>query len=146
MRRLWNAWPKYGKSLRCFSRSDRRARQNILSIFLKDTAMITGENTTDMTPALAVHPGELLKDELEARHMTQKELSRVLGFSYTVLNEIINGKRAFPADLALMLEELWGTKAYIWVNLQTDYTLQMVRTDKSIMQRLANIRKIASVL
>lgn len=105
---------------------------------------MTADN--NMTPAFPIHPGEMLKDELDARRMTQKELSRILGFSYTVLNEIINGKRAFPADLALMLEELWGTKAYIWINLQADYTLQTIRNDKTLLKRLADIRKIASVL
>lgn len=45
-----------------------------------------------------------------------------------------------------MLEELWGTKAYIWINLQSIYTLQVTRTDKQFLKRLDEIRKIASVL
>lgn len=68
------------------------------------------------------------------------------GFSYTALNEIINGKRSFPADLAVMLAELWGTKAYSGVNMQTDYTLQLTRTDSKLLDRLTAIRKYASML
>ena len=84
------------------------------------------ENFTSYAPT---HPGELLKDELEARNMTQKELAKRLNYSYSVINKVINGKRSFPTELALMLEELWGTKAYVWINLQSAYTLQVTRSD-----------------
>lgn len=103
-------------------------------------------DASELTSAIAIHPGEFLKDELEARSMTQKELAKRLNYSYSVINEIINGKRPFSTELALMLEELWGTKAYIWINLQSTYTLQVTRTDKQFLKRLDEIRKIASVL
>lgn len=39
-----------------------------------------------------VHPGELLKDELAYRHLSQKEVARQLGLPYTAFNEILNGR------------------------------------------------------
>ena len=100
----------------------------------------------DMIPSLLIHPGEMIKDELEARGITQKELAQQMGVSYTVFNEVVNGKRPVTTEYALLLEALLGTKASIWLGLQADYNMQKVRQDKSFMLRLDNIRKYAAVL
>lgn len=100
-----------------------------------------------LTPAITIHPGEILRDELQARHITQKKFAVIINVSYTMLNEIINGKRPISANIALMLEAALGIKAYIWVNLQSEYNLQTACLDKGIVAKLENIRKIcASVL
>ena len=100
----------------------------------------------DMTSSLLIHPGEMIKDELEARGITQKELAQQMGVSYTVFNEIVNGKRPVTTEYALLLEASLGTSASIWLRLQADYNMQKVRQDKSFMQRLDRIRKYAAVL
>ncbi len=100
----------------------------------------------DMTSSLLIHPGEMIKDELEARGITQKELAQQMGVSYTVFNEIVNGKRPVTTEYALLLEASLGTSASLWLRLQADYNMQKVRQDKSFMQRLDRIRKYAAVL
>lgn len=100
----------------------------------------------EMTSSLLIHPGEMIKDELEARGITQKELAQQMGVSYTVFNEIVNGKRPVTTEYALLLEALLGTSASIWLSLQADYNMQKVRQDKSFMQRLDRIHKYAAVL
>ena len=80
-----------------------------------------------------------------ARGLTQKELARQMGVSYTVFNEILNGKRPVTTEYALMLEAALGTKASIWIGLQAEYDMQKVKQDKSFMKRLENIRKIAAI-
>lgn len=47
----------------------------------------------NMTSSELIHPGEMIKDEIMARGLTQKELAQQMGVSYTVFNEILNGKR-----------------------------------------------------
>ena len=42
---------------------------------------------------MLIHPGEMIKDEIIACGITQKELAKQMGVSYTVFNEILNGKR-----------------------------------------------------
>ena len=42
---------------------------------------------------LPTHPGDVLKEELESRGISQKYYSELIGVSYTMLNEILNGKR-----------------------------------------------------
>ena len=38
-------------------------------------------------------PGEILKDELEARGLSQRKFASIIGMSYSALNELVNGKR-----------------------------------------------------
>lgn len=93
-----------------------------------------------------IHPGEMIKDEIMARGLTQKELAHQMGVSYTVFNEILNGKRPVTTECALLLEAALGTDANIWMSLQTDYNLQKARQDKSFMKRLENVRRTAAIL
>ncbi len=107
---------------------------------------IDGNKTANnMTSSLLIHPGEMIKDEIIAREMTQKELAKQMGVSYTVFNEILNGKRPVTTEYALLLEAALGTKAEMWIGLQADYNLQAIKQDKPFMKRLEKIRKIAAV-
>ena len=99
----------------------------------------------NLTSSELIHPGEMINDEIMARGLTQKELARQMGVSYTVFNEILNGKRPVTTEYALMLEAALGTKASIWIGLQADYDMQKVKQDKSFMKRLENIRKVAAI-
>ena len=92
-----------------------------------------------------IHPGEIIKDEIMARGLTQKELAQQMGVSYTVFNEILNGKRPVTTEYALLLEAALGTDANIWLGLQADYNMQRFKQDRSFMKRLEKIRKIAAV-
>ncbi len=92
------------------------------------------------------HPGEILKDEIEYRGISQKRLSVEMGLSYTVLNEILNAHRPLTAGTALMFETVLGVDADTLMRIQTKYNMQTARKDKTIIDRLATLRKIAAVL
>ncbi|MDD6517165.1 MAG: HigA family addiction module antitoxin [Prevotella sp.] len=100
----------------------------------------------NMMSSMLIHPGEMLKDEIEARGITQKDLSKRMGVSYTVFNEILNGKRPITTEYALLLEAALGIDAGIWLRLQADYNMQKAKSDKSFIARLEQIRKYAAVL
>ena len=87
----------------------------------------------------------MIKDEIMARGLTQKEVARQMGVSYSVFNEILNGKRPVTTECALLLEAVLGIDANIWIGLQSDYNMQKVKQDKSFMKRLEKIRRIAAV-
>ena len=112
-----------------------------------DTKKTTQEKeiANDMTSSMLIHPGEMIKDEIIARGITQKELAKQMGVSYTVFNEILNGKRPVTTEYALLLEAALGTNASIWIGLQADYNMQKAKQDKSFMKRLERIRKIAAI-
>ena len=57
---------------------------------------------------LPTHPGDVLKEELESRGISQKYYSELIGVSYTMLNEILNGKRPVTTDFALIVEASLG--------------------------------------
>ena len=75
------------------------------------------------TPFIATHPGELIKDELKERNLTQKELSEMTGIKPSVLSETVNGKRSVSLNVAVALEKALGVPAEVWMNLQTQYDL-----------------------
>ena len=86
---------------------------------------------TDAYPDIAIPPGEYLAEEIEARGISQKELSRRMGRPLNAINEIINGKKAITAETALQLEEVMPEiPARFWLNLETDYRLTKALTNK----------------
>ena len=95
----------------------------------------------NMISSMLIHPGEMIKDEIMARGLTQKELAQQMGVSYTVFNEILNGKRPVTTEYALLLEAALGTDANIWIGMQAEYNMQKVKQDKSFMKRLEKIQK-----
>ena len=114
--------------------------------------MITTSNIKEkgiankMMSSMLIHPGEIIKDEIIARGITQRELAEQMGVSYTVFNEILNAKRPVTTEYALLLEAALGTDANIWLGLQADYNMQKMKGDNSFMKRLEKIRKVAAIL
>ena len=87
-----------------------------------------------MVSSELIHPGEMIKDEIMARGLTQKKLAQQMGVSYTVFNEILNGKRPVTTEYALMLEAALGTNANIWLGLQADYNMQKIILPNSALK------------
>ena len=86
---------------------------------------------TDAYPDVAIHPGEYLAEEIEARGISQKELARRMGRPLNAVNEIINGKKAITAETALQLVEVMPEiPARFWLNLETDYQLTRALINK----------------
>ena len=83
-------------------------------------------------PFMAVHPGMMIKPELEERGITQKEFARMLGMQASHLSEVLRGKRALSAELALKMEKAIGIPAKTLLNAQTQYELETVGADASV--------------
>jgi addiction module HigA family antidote len=83
--------------------------------------------TTKVRPDFSIHPGEYLAEELDARGMTQRELSRRAGLPYRTVNLVVNGKKRITAEFALALEREWDVSAETWLNLQQSYDLSVAR-------------------
>lgn len=100
----------------------------------------------NLTSSELIHPGEMIKDEIEYRGISQKKLAAQMGISPSLLNKILNGKRAVSTEYALLLEAALGISADIWIRLQADYDMQVAKADKSFAERLSNIRKMVAML
>ena len=93
----------------------------------------------DLVPGSVMHPGQLLKDELDTRDMKQIDLARVLGIAKNVMSEIINGKRNLTPELAVRLEEALGIKAEFWMKYQMAYEIDKIRIKNQKAVQKANI-------
>ena len=100
----------------------------------------------NLTPFEPTHPGELIKDELEANGITQAKLAESIGIKPYLLNDSIKGKREVNTKMALLIEAALNIPADLLLNLQSDYSMQMAKSDASFMKRLSSIRNIAAIL
>src|SRR6476619_4156896 len=73
----------------------------------------------------AIHPGEILADELEELAVSPTELARQIRVPANRITQIIQGKRAVTGDTALRLGHWFGTSAQLWLNLQTAHDIRL---------------------
>src|SRR5512139_216585 len=72
-----------------------------------------------------IHPGELLRDELQEIGVSLNELARALRVPMNRISAIVNGKRAISVDTAMRLARYFGTSPQYWLNLQMAYELEV---------------------
>ena len=87
-------------------------------------SIITRGNT--MKP---IHPGRILKREIDARGLSANKLALALRVPSGRITQIINGKRGISAESALRLSRYFGNSARFWMNLQTRYDLAAAERD-----------------
>ncbi|MBQ3204230.1 MAG: HigA family addiction module antidote protein [Alistipes sp.] len=95
-------------------------------------------------PFIPIHPGEILKEELETRGISQKQLSELMGIPYTMFNEILNCKRPLSTEMALMFEAALGINADMLCNMQSQYNMQSARQNATLSDRFKAIRKVCA--
>lgn len=78
-------------------------------------------------PDVAIPPGETLAEEIEARGLSQKQLAKKMARPVQAINEIVLGKKQITAQTALQLEDVLGTPAEFWMNLEVGYQLTKAR-------------------
>ena len=72
----------------------------------------------------AIHPGETLREDLDALGMGASELARRIDVPVNRITEILNGRRSITGDTALRLGRFFGTSGEFWLNLQKLYELR----------------------
>lgn len=95
---------------------------------------------------VATHPGEVLKDEIEYRKLSQRKLAEQMGISYKVLNDILNCRRPVTTQTAMLFEAALDVPADSLMRLQLKYNMQKAASDPSFMERLKKVRKYAAML
>jgi HTH-type transcriptional regulator/antitoxin HigA len=90
-------------------------------------------------------PGEILREELEARGWSQLDLAEILGRPAKLVNELVGGRRAITPETAQGLADALGTSPELWMNLESQYQLYKARrVDPSVVRR-AELFAIAPV-
>jgi addiction module HigA family antidote len=73
---------------------------------------------------LAVHPGEMLADEMRERSISIPDLARQLGVTPALVRAIVNHRHGLTVDLARRLAQCFATSPEMWMNLQAEYDLR----------------------
>lgn len=120
-----------------------------LSTWISKVFTLPGINpdmiANNLTPFEPTHPGEILREEIESRGISQSRLAQEIGIKVSLLNELINGKRDFTIEYALLLEASLGIEADFWINLQNSFNKARTKSNPTFMNRLAAIRRIAAL-
>ena len=107
----------------------------------KDDRMVAN----NLEPHYLTHPGEVIKDELEFRGISQRRLANELGVPVSQLNEMLNAKRPLSAEMALLIEQALGLEAAPLLTLQMKYNLLSAKRNKSFFDHLKKIPRIAAI-
>ncbi|OGI55132.1 MAG: addiction module antidote protein, HigA family [Candidatus Muproteobacteria bacterium RIFCSPHIGHO2_02_FULL_60_13] len=76
-----------------------------------------------------IHPGRILKRELEARSLSINRLALALHVPSGRITYIVNGKRSITPETALRLARFFGTSPAFWMNLQSRYDLALAERE-----------------
>lgn len=88
---------------------------------------ILGKSGKQIKINVTLFPGEVLREELDARKITQSAFAMKIGAYSSHFNDVLKGKKRLNASLALKLEQELGISADFWVGLQADYELSIER-------------------
>jgi addiction module HigA family antidote len=91
--------------------------------------------------ARPIHPGEILKEEVEYRGLPQSKLAVQMGVSCSTLRYILNEQRPLTPQMALLFEAAMGMPADMLIGMQTDYNMRMASQNKPFAKRLAQVRR-----
>ena len=76
-----------------------------------------------------VHPGEILRDELEELGMSANAFAEALNVPANRISTILKGQRGITADTALRLSRYLGTTPQVWLNLQKAFELRVAELE-----------------
>ena len=75
----------------------------------------------------AIHPGEILKDELDEINLSANAFAKALNVPANRITAILKGQRGITADTALRLAKFFGTTPDFWMSLQSSYDVKIAR-------------------
>jgi addiction module HigA family antidote len=96
--------------------------------------------------ARPIHPGELLREELECRGLSKRQLAKQVGLPYRALGYVLDEQRPLTEQMALVLEAALGLPAELFLRMQADYSLRVARENKTFAKRIAQARRRAAAL
>lgn len=91
------------------------------------------------------HSGEIVKDEIEYRGISQRKLAMQMDVSYTQLNEVLNGKKPLNTEFALLIEAVLDLPAEPLLKMQARYNLIVTKRNAKFVEKLNKVCKIASM-
>lgn len=91
------------------------------------------------------HPGEFIREELDARGWSQRDLAYILGMPEQAVNMIASGKRGISPEMALALGKAFDVSADYFANLQQAYEMANARKPDPGIERRASLQSVYPV-
>ena len=82
-----------------------------------------------------------MREEIVSRGITQTKLANEIGVRVSLLNELINSKKNFTIEYAMIIEAARGIDTDFWMRMQLGYNLKMAKRNKTFMDKLSKIHK-----
>lgn len=102
--------------------------------------MLTFEQLAETFP-----PGEAIREELDERGWSQRDLAAIMGVQPSIVSGIVNGTRPISLDLARNLAAAFGTSVQYWVNMETAYRLHLSPASHTGTTLRSEVFKVAPV-
>ncbi len=90
--------------------------------------MKKGYNIKDLTPAYAIHPGEILQDELESCGINHSDFASSIQMSNSQLAAILEGKQDITEEIANSFEKVLHIDSSLWLSLQRNFHTNLNKT------------------
>lgn len=87
-----------------------------------------------------------MKDKIEYRGISRRDLAQVMEMPYSALNVILDAKKPLTAKTALQFEAALDVPAYSLMNLQSKYDMQVAMQDIEVKNWLSGIRRVAATV
>lgn len=87
-----------------------------------------------------IHPGKQLLRELDERTLSQRDIADAIDKPTPLINEIINGKRRFSAEMSALLGAALEMEPDYWINLQSQYELARIKEEDSYSKKIEYIK------
>jgi HTH-type transcriptional regulator/antitoxin HigA len=91
------------------------------------TYKVVGKNGQELRSKVILHPGEVLREELEARDIIKSAFAMELKIYPSHFSDLLKGRRNISAAIAIKLENALGISAEFWMRLQAEYDLKVER-------------------
>ena len=91
------------------------------------------------------HPGEFIREELEAREWSQRDLAYILGVPEQSVSVIVSGKRGISPEMAKALGDAFNVSAEYFANLQKTYEMSNARSPDPGVARCALLQSVFPV-
>lgn len=100
----------------------------------------------NLKPFYNVHPGGILKDELEYRGISEQAMADKIGIPCEQLHEMLECRAPLTAEMGLLLGAALDINPEPLLQIQLEYDLRAKRESKGFMARLDKLRRVAAVL
>ena len=95
----------------------------------------------NQVPFMAIHPTEIIKDEIKERGMSQKELAERLGMQASNVSRMFREKETITSALAVKLEKALGIDMHMDISSEPNEVFESIKKNSKDIQNEIDKKK-----